>query len=232
MRRNLMGSMSRVVGLAWGAAALAFAVAPPGQAEGVPESQAWPANVAVIEAKLAPSEFEKPDFQLELPQLRIYDARGRLLYDQTGYDAEHFAGLMRKALTGKLQPRAGGKPLESELQRFQAKDGQPLGPQPAQAVQIVEWWADWCVPCRSQARELSRILGESPETRVALFHVEASRPGFSGKMIKLDDSKLTPEMLRKLKDPKVPAAEKQKIIEAARLPAERAKPQETPPPRR
>ena len=99
-------------------------------------------------------------------------------------------------------------------------------------MRIVEWWADWCVPCHAQARDMAKVLAEKPAQEVALIHVEASRPGFSGKKIVLDDSKLTPEMMNKLLDPNVSAAEKQKIIEAAQGKVEDVKPEGTPPPKR
>jgi len=222
---------------AMGAAVLLLAVwgSRSARAEGLPPAAgaagpAWPANVEVIEAKLAPSEFEKPEFQLRLPQLRVYDGKGRLLLDQTGYDKEHFAAQMGKSLQGKPLAGSKGDPLAEELKRFLGKDGKPLGAPPPQAVRIVEWWADWCVPCHSQAQELAKVLAAKPETRVALYRVEASRPNFSGKPIKLDDSKLTDEMLRKLNDPKVSPAEKQRIIEAARVKDDEAKPEAPPPP--
>lgn len=178
-------------------------------------AQAWPANVHLVEARLAPKEFENPKFRLELPQLRIYDGQGRLLYDKNGYEVGQVAETLRRAKAAKPVPGKGENPLAAELKRFQSPEGRPLAALPGTDLRIVEWWAEWCAPCHAQAKELAEALAKTPQTKVALVHVDANRPGFSGKKIVLDDSKLTPEMIRKLTDPNTPAAEKQKIIEAA-----------------
>lgn len=208
---------------------LAFLGVRPVQAAGTVPAQAWPAHVQVVEAKLAPSEFEKPSFQLALPQLRIFDREGRLLYDKTGYEPKGFADDFRRVLASD-KPQGSGAPFGQEVARLITPDGKPLVEIPGTGLRIVEWWADWCAPCHAQAREMAKVLAEKPAQEVALIHVEASRPGFSGKKIVLDDSKLTDEMIKKLQDPNVSMAEKQRIIEGAQGKVEDAKP--VPPPGR
>lgn len=146
-------------------AATAFA----GEA-GKAEKPAWPGNAQVVEARLA-----KPtpgaDGSFSLPQFRVYDAQGRRLLDLEGYP-HNFAAILSKLLAIGGKPDAS-HPLSSELALVVSPDGKAISSLPEAGLTFVKYWADWCVPCHAQSRDLVKVLGETPSVRVTVLNVEA-----------------------------------------------------------
>jgi thiol-disulfide isomerase/thioredoxin len=52
-------------------------------------------------------------------------------------------------------------------------DGKPLPDFPEFQFAIVEYWAEWCEPCKSQPALLRRILAAHKDLAANVFHVEA-----------------------------------------------------------
>jgi thiol-disulfide isomerase/thioredoxin len=163
---------SLLAGLALAALALPAALAadPAGKAE----KPAWPAHVRVVEARLSFKDMQG-EIRLGLPQLRAYDRAGRQLYSATGYDSDHFkpdlgALLASKKARGEVDPKAT---LAADLAKIESPEGKPLAAPPPADVTLVKYWADWCVPCHAQTRELVEVLAAHPGVKVTLVNVEA-----------------------------------------------------------
>jgi thiol-disulfide isomerase/thioredoxin len=153
----------------WSAALLALSFLPGlalGAAGPAGEPASWPANTRVVEARLA-----RMTSEISLPQLRAYDAQGRRVLSQEGYNRT-FSTFFARALEGggMVDDRYS---LASELPRIKAPDGKPLAPLPAADFTIVEYWATWCAPCHAQARDMVNVLAAHPDVHVTLVRVEA-----------------------------------------------------------
>jgi hypothetical protein len=134
---------------------------------------AWSRNVRVFEVQLAKIEVPKGggSVNLQLPQLRIYNAQGRRLLEVTGYNSA-FSGTLTSLLKGHGQADPS-RLLAPELDRVRTADGKPLGPLPQADFTVVKYWAQWCVPCHAQTRDLVKVFASHPAVRVNLLHVDA-----------------------------------------------------------
>jgi thiol-disulfide isomerase/thioredoxin len=172
---------------------------------GAAEKPAWPANTQVVEARLAPPD---GSFDLRLPQLRVYDAEGRQLLDLEGYSSDGGRAIAR-ALEGKLEAK-DAHPLAGELARVTASDGAGLAPLPAADFTIVKWWAEWCVPCHAQSRDLAKVLAAHPDVRANLVHVDADFSKGAAQRVSIDD--LPPVVAARLRDPRLNRQQKEQIL--------------------
>lgn len=133
---------------------------------------AWPSNVRVIEVRLSP-ETMRGVARLPLPQLRAYDSQGRRLAELVGDDSRKLSSTMATVLGGKARADAS-QPIAKELAKLETADGKPVGALPDADVTLVKYWAEWCMPCHTQTRELTKILQKgSSATRINLVHVDA-----------------------------------------------------------
>lgn len=198
------------------AAGIVPAAAYAGEA-GKTEKPAWPSNARVVEARLAQEAARKIDEGFGLPQLRVYDARGRKIFDVEGYSHD-FAARLSETL------KSGGKPdaspsLAGELAAVVSTDGKPIGSLPEAPLTLVKYWAEWCVPCHAQSRDLVKVLGEHPEMRVTVLNVEADLMKMmeaEGKPVRrVNLEEIDPEAAKKLKDPNLTEEQKKKILEEA-----------------
>ena len=184
---------------------------------GKTEKPVWPSNARVVEAQLAKKAAQEIGAGFSLPQFRVYDARGRKIFDVEGY-SEDFAAKLSEILA------VGGKPdaspsLAGELAAVVSPEGKPIGSLPEAPLTFVKYWADWCVPCHAQSRDLVKALGEHPDLRVTVLNVEAdlmkmmAAEGKTVRRVNLEE--IDPEAAKKLKDPNLTEEQKKKILEEA-----------------
>jgi thiol-disulfide isomerase/thioredoxin len=181
-------------------------------------SPGWPANVTVFELQVAKVEVPKGSnsVHFQLPQLRIYDAKGQRVLNLTGYGSS-FSGMLTSVLEGKGQPQASLL-LARELDRLRTVDRKPLGALPKADFTIVEYWADWCLPCHAQARDMAAVLTEYPKVRVNLLHVDADLNKLHPERVEvevLDVKDLDPAAVKKLSDPNLSEAERSRLLHDA-----------------
>lgn len=186
----------------------------------------WPQNVTIFEAQVAKLEVPKGggSINFQLPQLRIYDAKGQRVLNVTGYSGA-FSAMLASVLEGKGQPQASAV-VASELSRLGTADRKPLKPMPKADFTIVEYWADWCAPCHAQARDMARVLTEHPNVRVNLLHVDADLNRIKPERVEveiLDAKDLDPAVVKKLSDPNLSEAEKSKLLHDAAAAAAKKK---------
>lgn len=177
------------------------------------DGPAWPSNVRVFEVEMTKAAAEKQRERFSLPQLRVYDAKGRLLHSSDGYDAE-FGAALNPLFQGK--GKAKKELLKTDLATMQRPQGQPLAPLPAADFTVVELWADWCIPCHAQSRQLAGILRGHPNRSFNLLHVEADMPKILGAKTNRPPApkfEMDAETARKLEDPSTSAQEKDKLVE-------------------
>jgi thiol-disulfide isomerase/thioredoxin len=201
---------------------------------------AWPSNVRVFEVEMTKAAAEKQRERFSLPQLRVYDAQGRLLHSSDGYDTE-FGAALNPLFQGK--GKAKKELLKADLATMQRAKGQPLRSLPAADFTVVELWADWCIPCHAQSRQLAGLLRSHPKRTFNLLHVEADMPKILGAKTNRPPApkfEMDAETARKLEDPSTSTEEKDKLVEdlmlkkrsAAPAKPETVKPPTTKPPGR
>lgn len=139
-----------------------------GAAEATPSAQRpeFSSNVQVIEARLVPGTFK--GVLIRLPQLRVYDSKGRLLVSETGYGPE-LGPAVAEIFAGRGTPDEA-RPLSMDL-KVLLQDGRPLEQVPGADFTAVEYWSTWCVPCHALARDLAELFARHPKLRFNLVHV-------------------------------------------------------------
>ncbi len=110
-----------------------------------------------IEGSLKRTELEalvtkKKTFSL--PQFRVYDRQGRQVADfGSGFD-DTFSGQLNKIFKSPT-PTKSETTLHDELVKVIGPDEKPLPDFPEFQFAIVEYWAEWCEPCKAQAGALA-----------------------------------------------------------------------------
>lgn len=156
---------------------------------------------------------------LVLPQLRVYDIGGRQVLDNgTGYDEEDFVKTLGKTLAEPNLVDSQTTRLDDEVSQLRDPLGEPLRASslPLADFTIVKYWAEWCLPCREQARALERVLAEHTTLRITVLNVEAdaNSDAKNVRQIRPEDL-LTPDELKYLQDPTTTTEQRVRLLEKA-----------------
>lgn len=140
----------------------------------------------VIEARLTEAKWrsltvekmtdhgERATLSLSLPQLRVYDADGRLRHDfDRGFSPDTFTATLRELADKPLASAEAPVGLPAELAGVERPDGTPVGKLPKATLVFIEYWADWCQPCHEQLEMLTHFLATNPNLNACVLHVEA-----------------------------------------------------------
>ena len=108
----------------------------------------------------------------ELPELRVYDARGRLILIQTGYNRGKTGAAIDAAARRDTPVR--GPSLAQSLAELETREGRPLDRslQGARGLTVIDYWAEWCVPCKSRGAERDIWAASRPAAAVTLIRAE------------------------------------------------------------
>lgn len=107
-----------------------------------------------------------------LPELRIYDARHQLIFRSYGTDAGKVAAMVSTAISAD-HPTAGPS-FADTFGELETSDHRPaidaLGQR--KLVTIVDYWAEWCIPCKAQEKELLAWAATQSADEVQIVHAE------------------------------------------------------------
>jgi hypothetical protein len=114
-----------------------------------------------------------------LPEFRIYDRSGALVLHEFGFEAQAFGTALERALQTP-RPIAGAPALAETLKAFSARSGcgdvTEFELHADTDFVFVEYWAEWCAPCKQQLAYVQRFLQTQPPERIAWVKVESHSP--------------------------------------------------------
>lgn len=174
----------------WAAAAVAFAAAlsscerrttteQSGTIRAVVETQwtksAAERNEALTDAALK-QDPSKGALKYALPRLRVYDAKGQLVYqlDPTlGWKPETIGGVIDQAIASGRA--VTGPSLNETLADLQTSAGQSARAVVASGATplVFDYWASWCVPCKILEKALIRWQAAKALGSVQIVKAEA-----------------------------------------------------------
>ncbi len=108
-----------------------------------------------------------------LPLLKAFDRLGLQILDRKGY-SKGLAKFLETA-TASATPVNGGRTLTEELSRVRTR----AGPTPLMSALsdadffIVTYEAEWCVPCKTQLKNVRRFADANRKARINLVRVDA-----------------------------------------------------------
>ena len=108
-----------------------------------------------------------------LPELRIYDARHQLIFRNNGTDAGKVGAIVSAAI--KAGKPAAGPSFTETFGELETTDHRPAIDALSQRslVTIVDYWAEWCIPCKAQEKELLAWAATQSGDEVQIVHAEA-----------------------------------------------------------
>ena len=127
----------------------------------------WTPDAANRVAKLS----AKDPMQYSLPDVRVYDAKQQLIFHKNGLDPSDVDLLTRAIVQAKP---ISGPTFAETIGDFQGREGQPAASLiPARnVVTVIDYWADWCVPCKALEKRLLEWAAQQPSGSVRLVRAE------------------------------------------------------------
>lgn len=110
--------------------------------------------------------------QLRLPEFRVYDSHRRLIFHSFGMTPGTAAATVSNAI--RQDKPVDGPSFGATLAVLETRDGVPAAKsvQANAKVVVVDYWADWCAPCKVLGAELERWAAQQPNGAVQLVRAE------------------------------------------------------------
>ena len=140
-------------------------------------------------------------FTYTLPELRIYDAHGRLIFRQIGDTPTTDAAVLNRVISAD-QPIAGPT-LAETLADLDSPDHHPAAAElPADnEVTIFDYWADWCVGCKVLGKRLMTWAARQPRGAVRIVKAEADVSKLMGQAAAAGGNTVTRKITRVTESP-------------------------------
>ena len=122
---------------------------------------AAPAQVDIIELRQTPQSLRETyakGKRMGIPRMVMLDGRGQLIYGDGGL-RDDLVRRMHEAYR-KDRPINAAISLAAVLDETETTDGKRLTPEalPAADLYVVDYWAQWCEPCRLMSRIIDGAL--------------------------------------------------------------------------
>ena len=109
-----------------------------------------------------------------LPIFKVYNADGKQILDLKGLGSD-FRGQLEGLIQQPSKPAVDAPTLTAELALMLTEEGTAVDPAslPQADLTFVKYWADWCIPCRTQSQIVKDLKADHPSARINVVHVEA-----------------------------------------------------------
>jgi thiol-disulfide isomerase/thioredoxin len=165
--------------------------------------------------------------RFSLPQFRIYDSQGQQVFEMNGFVPALFKSQVQQALA-EPKPFDKERTLKHELAVMVDAEGRSLAALPDSDFTLVEYWAEWCAPCKLLGKQLDEVFAANQDHRLTLLKVEADPEKLmgGGRLPKgpvhvVDVAELDPETVAKLQSGELSQAEMDalmaEVVEAGAL---------------
>lgn len=145
---------------------------------------------------------DKAKLQKRLPEIRVYNADNRLVLRRYGLEPGKVGTSIVQAV--RRRARASGPGLAQSLAELETRDGKPAlaQAQGGAKIVIVDYWAEWCAPCKAMGKELEAWAARQQPGYVQIVRAETDMmaaeraagrkvlhyiKGPDGKLTKVDD---------------------------------------------
>ncbi|HEY0628492.1 MAG TPA: thioredoxin domain-containing protein, partial [Sphingomicrobium sp.] len=137
---------------------------------------AWTKAAAEREEKLTEESLQKNPKgppRYALPELRVYDPQQRLILHEVGISPGKTAAALDDRISSGRP--INGPSLQATLADLETRDHRPAAERIRKGgrITIVDYWAEWCVPCKALEKELVAWAAEQPGGTVQLVRAEA-----------------------------------------------------------
>jgi thiol-disulfide isomerase/thioredoxin len=108
---------------------------------------------------------------MRLPEFRLYDSRHRLILRAFGMKP----GTVARTVTAAMRRDApvAGPGFAATMAALETRDGRPaMAGAGAAEFTIVDYWADWCAPCKVLGAELEKWAGGQPAGSIQVVRAE------------------------------------------------------------
>jgi len=128
----------------------------------------WPEAVEIRADELVKAGKRK----YSLPELRIYDGRHQLIFRNFGTDAGKVAAIVTAAIAADRP--TDGPSFSETFGELETADHHPANQTLSRSnlITIVDYWAEWCIPCKAQEKELRAWAATQSGDEVQIVHAE------------------------------------------------------------
>jgi thiol-disulfide isomerase/thioredoxin len=108
----------------------------------------------------------------QLPELRVYDAGNRLVLRSYGFKEGTAGKTIVKAV--RSRKAVAGPDFAETMGELETRDGRPALAQARgrAKITVVDYWAEWCAPCKALGKELDEWAARQPAGYVQIVHAE------------------------------------------------------------
>lgn len=113
----------------------------------------------------------KDPMQYSLPEVRVYDAKQQLIFHKNGLGPDDVEQITQAIAEAKP---ISGPTFAETIGDFQGAESQPAASLvPARnVVTVIDYWGDWCVPCKALEKRLLEWAAQQPSGSVRLVRAE------------------------------------------------------------
>lgn len=108
---------------------------------------------------------------LLLPEFDVFLASGNGIYHKVSFHPDTFKKELAAAISSPVE---NDRQLKDSLSQLQTVEGKAVDSNVATGFDVifVEYWAEWCEPCKLQMKQVKEFINENPAQKILWLKVE------------------------------------------------------------